>query len=145
MEKFFAGVVVGVLMLGLGVRISRGQGASTVQMAHKEIRQGDVLNLDVTVDKAPNLSGTIQVVAISNGAGDLGMTCHLEPAQTKCETGQRIPLDEKLGDWTVSKITFMPLGGPPAKELTVHGDLSFRVIAHGDIVLPDSATVSDIK
>jgi hypothetical protein len=145
MRKFVAGVAFGILILGLGVRISRGQQSSTVQMAHKEIKQGDILNLDVTVDKAPNLTGTIQVIATSDGGGDFGMTCHLDPGQTKCGVGQNVPLDAKLGKWTIRQVAFIPSAGGPMKDLTKQGDLSFQIIAHGDVILPDGATISDIR
>jgi hypothetical protein len=55
-----------------------------------------------------------------------------------------MPLDAKLGKWVIAEISFTALAGRP-KVLTNHGDSSFEVNEHGKIIVPDSATISDIK
>ena len=146
MKKFCAGVAFGALILGLGVGISRGQESTSLQMAQKQIKQGSILNLAVTLDKAPNLDGYVTVVAApDSGAGQLEMKCNLSAGQTGCEMGPRISLDEKLGRWKVAKVAFTPSAGGQGKELARHGDMSFQVVAHGEVILPDAATISDIR
>jgi hypothetical protein len=92
--------------------------------------------------------GTAQM-ATANADGipneGISLSCGLEPAQTKCKAVARMPLDAKVGKWTISEMTFSPIAGGVPKRLSKHGDSSFEVVAHGGIVLPDSATVSDIR
>jgi hypothetical protein len=115
-------------------------------MEKAKVTQGDNVFMDVALDKPSNLAGVIYVRVIPDGtpsaAIDLG--CGLEAKRTQCTASQRMPLESKLGKWVVSQITFTPVSGEP-KRLTEHGDLSFEVVPHAAIVLPDSATVSDIK
>jgi hypothetical protein len=147
MNDFLAGVAFGVLVLGLGVRIIRGQESTALQMARKEIKQGSLLTLDVTVDKAPNVNGTVFFIANpENSTGEIGSNCPVPAGQTKCQMSVAIPLDEQLGEWVISRVTFAPsAGGQKPKELVKRGDLAFQIIAHGDIVVPDGATVSEIR
>src|SRR5271154_6133081 len=102
--------------------------------------------MDVTLDKAPNRDGVISVRVIPDGVSNapLDLTCGLGASQTKCQASARMPLDAKPGKWIISQISFMPITGEP-KKLMEHGDSAFEVVAHGDIILPDSATVTDIK
>jgi hypothetical protein len=115
-------------------------------MEKAKVIQGDNIFMDVTLDKAPNRDGVIYVRVIPDGTpgGAFDLSCGLGASQTKCEASARMALDAKLGKWIISQITFTPVSGEP-KRLMEHGDSSFEVVAHGDIVLPDSATVSDIK
>lgn len=146
MRKFVAGIAVGVLVVGLGVRFSRGQETETTRMAASKVIQGGIINMDVTVNRAPSLDGTIYVhIGPEGGTDQLTLRCNLNTGATTCQSGERMPLDAKLGKWTIRKITFQPLAPSPEKELTKSGDLSFQVIPHGEVVFPDSATVSGIK
>lgn len=145
MKKFVAGLALGILVVGLGVRFSRGQESETTRMAGK-VMQGGIINMDVTVNRAPSLDGRIYVrVGPEGGNDELTLPCNLNTGATMCQAGERMPLDAKLGKWTIRKITFQPLASSPEKELTKGGDLSFQVIPHGEVVFPNSATVSGIK
>jgi hypothetical protein len=145
MHKFISGLGLAVLMFALLAHISRGQSAST-NLKSIEIKQGDILNLDVTVEKAPNVDGRIFVDAGPDGGpAEITLRCNLDRDSTKCQAGERLPLDAKVGKWVVTKISFQPLAPAPPKELTKHGELSFQVFARRDVFLPESATISDIK
>jgi len=146
MLKFIAGVILGALVFGIVVHVSRGQ-AATANVKAKEIRQGDIINVDVSVDRAPSLDGRLFVhVGPDGGEAILTLVCNLSKDATKCQTGDRMPLDAKLGKWTIGKIGFQASAPSSEKMLILkNGDLSFQVVPHGEVVLPNSATVSDIK
>ena len=145
MHKFLAGVALGALIFGIVVHIGRAQMATT-NIKVKEIRQGDIINMEVSVDRAPNLDGTLNVRVGPDGENDqLTLRCGLSKDATKCQVGDRMPLDAKVGKWTIRKISFQTLAPAPEKELAKNGDMSFQVVSHGDVILPNSATVSDIK
>jgi len=145
MHKFLVGVALGALIFGIVVHAGRAQVATTNVRAN-EIRQGDILNMDVSVDRAPNFDGTLSVRVSPEGDNDpLTLSCNLSKDATTCQMGNRIPLEAKVGKWTIRKITFQTLAQAPEKELAKSGDLSFRVVSHGDVILPNSATVSGIK
>jgi hypothetical protein len=140
------GFVLAMFVLAIPARTTPGQEASTAHMENVKVKQGDNLSMDLTLDKASNLAGSIVVKISPDGTPDkeINLGCGLEAGRTKCAASTRIPLDGKLGKWTISQIRFAPITGEP-KLLTEHGDSSFEVTAHGEIVLPDSATVSDLK
>lgn len=145
MHKFIAGAVLGALIFGNIVHLGRAQ-VATANLRAREIRQGDILNMDVSVDRAPNLDGRLYVHVGPDGGDDqLTLFCNLSKDATKCQVGDRMPLDAKLGKWSVRKITFQALAPSPEKELMKNGDLLFQVVSHGEVILPNSATVSDIK
>jgi len=145
MRKFISGVVLGAVIFGIVVHVSRGQVATTNVKA-KEIRQGDIVDMDVSVDRAPSLDGRLFVRVGPDGGGDqLTLNCNLSKDATKCQVGDRMPLDAKLGEWTIKKISFQALASSPEKELMKNGDLSFQVVPRGEVILPTSAAVSDIK
>jgi hypothetical protein len=143
---FVFGLAVVILVTVMPARTTRGQEAGTAHMAKAKVTQGDNIFMDVALDKAPNRDGVIYVRVVPDGTpgGAIDLNCGLGASQTKCEASARMPLDAKLGKWIISQITFTPVSGEP-KRLMEHGDSSFEVVAHGDIVLPDSATISDIK
>lgn len=145
MLKFAAGLIVGLLLLGFVTYISRGQSAA-VNVKSKEIRQGDNVTMEVTVDKAPNLDGKIYVAAAPIDSKDeIGLTCNLNSGSTTCQVGGPVPLDAKLGKWAVTRVVFQTLAPEKPKTLLQHGEASFQVVARTDVVQPDSATVTDIK
>ncbi len=140
------GFGLAMLVTGIPARATPVQEAGTAHMEKAKVTQGDNIFMEVALDKAPNRDGVIYVRVIPDGTpgGAIDLSCGLGASQTKCQASARMPLDAKLGKWIISQITFTPVSGEP-KRLMEHGDSSFEVVAHGDIVLPDSATVSDIK
>lgn len=133
-------------LIGIGAHTTSGQAAAAVRMENAKVTQGENMTMDVTVDPAPNLSGSIYVRVLPDGATNGGITlnCGVGSSQRSCTVGARMPLDAKVGRWVVSEIGFVPLAGAP-KPLRQHGDSSFEVIEHGPIVLPDSGTISNIQ
>jgi len=145
MPKFTAGLILGALIFGLLVHVSRGQVAGA-RVKNKDIPQGDILNMDISVDRAPNLDGTLFARIGPDGDSDrITLTCNLNNGGTVCQAGTRLPLDAKVGKWTIRNISFQTSAPSPEKKLTAEGDLSFQVVPHGEIILPDSATISNIK
>jgi len=145
MVKFVSGVVLGAAIFGIVAHVSPGQ-VATAEVKVKVIRQGDILNMDVSVDRAPNLDGTLSVLVGPDGdEAQVRLNCSLNKDTTKCQVGNRIPLDAKLGKWAIKKITFQALAPSPEKELRKSGDLSFQIVPHRDLIIPDSATVSNIE
>jgi hypothetical protein len=69
MHKFLVGVALGALIFGIVVHAGRAQVATTNVRAN-EIRQGDILNMDVSVDRAPNFDGTLSVRVSPEGDND---------------------------------------------------------------------------
>jgi|ERR1700722_2905581 hypothetical protein len=140
------GFALAMLVTGIPARATPGQETGTARMEKAKIKQGDNITMDVAVDKASNFGGMIYARIHPDGVPtdriDLG--CRLAVSQTHCTANGTIPLGAKLGKWVISQITFTPDTGEP-KVLMEHGDSSFEVVAHGDLVLPNSATVSDIK
>jgi hypothetical protein len=139
-------VVFGGMLTGISSHTTRGQASTTTRMLNAKIPQGDNISMDLTLDRAPNVSGSIGVTAFPEGAvnGGISMGCNITSGSAKCTAGVSVPLDAKLGKWVISEITFKPYAGT-AKTLAKHGDTSFEVVAHGQLILPDGATVSDIK
>jgi hypothetical protein len=139
-------VVLEVLITGIPAHTTRGQTSTMTRMLNAKIPQGDNVSMDLTLDKAPNVAGSVGVTAFPEGAvnGGLSMGCNVVPGHTQCRAATTLPFDAKLGKWVISEITFTPFAGT-AKTLAKHGDTSFEVVAHGELVLPDGTTVSDIK
>ena len=118
-----------------------------MQVRTQKVSQGSNVSMDVVVDKAANLNANIYVEAVPEGAAGGGITLSsgLPEGQTKCTASGGLPIDAKVGKWVITKILLRPLPGGEDKELSKHGDSSFEVVARGKIILPDSATISDIK
>ena len=75
----------------------------------------------------------------------LGLGCNLAKGMTKCEAEQSLSLETRLGKWTIKSIIFQANAGSTPKELVRSGDLSFQVIPHGEIVLPEKVTVLELE
>jgi hypothetical protein len=111
MYKTIAVLVMAAAILGLVVRVSRGQVATT-SIKPKEIRQGDILNMNVFVDRAPNRDGSLTAyVGPIGGTDQLPVSCQFGKGSTECQVGTVVPLDAKLGKWTVKRIVFQASGG----------------------------------
>ncbi|MGD0404604.1 MAG: hypothetical protein ABSB66_15575 [Candidatus Acidiferrales bacterium] len=142
----FVLVALVAFLTAIPVHTTPGQAVGTAHMQKAKVTQGDNISMDVTLDKPSNLAGSIGVKVSPDGSpnGNFTLGCGLEAGGTKCTASNRMPLDAKLGKWVISEITFAPISGS-SKLLSEHGESSFEVVAHGAIILPDSATVSDIK
>lgn len=137
---------IAIFVIGIPAHPARRQTSSTAHMGTTKVTQGDNVSITLVLDKASNLAGSIGVTTMPEGVvnGGLSLGCNVNPGQTQCTATSTMALDAKLGKWVVSGITFTPFAGQ-AKALAKHGDSLFEVVAHGEVILPDSATVSDIK
>jgi hypothetical protein len=145
MRKFVAGIVLGAVVVFLA-NVALGQMSATTEMNIAKIMQGQNVSVKLTLNQASNFPASVGVNILPDGqtVGGLTLTCGLDQGQSTCEPSARIPLNAKAGKWNISEITFQPVSGEQ-KVLSKHGDLSFEVVPHGNIVLPGSATISEIK
>jgi hypothetical protein len=134
-------------LVGIAIHTTRGQASGTTHMEKTRVMQGEYPTMDVVLDKASNRPGSVSVTALPEGMTNGGVTfsCGLPVSQTQCKASTSMPLDAKIGKWNIDTITFTPAPSGSVKVLGKHGESSFEVVAHDEIVLPDSATVSDIK
>jgi len=146
MFKFISGLVLGAAIFGIVAHVCRGQ-VTTAEVKVKDVRQGDDFWMDVSVDKTPNVDGTLNVWVSPDGGGtQIELSGNLIKGMKTCQPHNRMPLDAKLGKWTINKITFRMFVQPQAeKEITKSGIMSFQVIEHGEVIRPGSATISDIR
>jgi hypothetical protein len=140
-------VTFGILLTVVPAHTARGQANGTTHMENPKVKQGDYPTMDIVLDKASNLPGSVSVTAFPEGMTNGGVTfsCGLQASQSQCKAVTSMPLDAKIGKWNIDAITFAPSPSGSVKVLAKHGESSFEVIAHGEVILPDGATVSDIK
>jgi hypothetical protein len=146
MLKFISGMLLGVMMFGIVVHVSRGQ-VATAQIKKEDVQQGDTFFLDISLDRASNFDGSLTVfTSPEDGASSFELSCGLAKDQKNCRVSNRVPLNAKLGKWDVKRIMFRTGAQPNSdQELAKKGDLSFRVVTHAEAVYPTSATVSDVQ
>lgn len=146
MLKFISGLVLGAAIFGIVAHMSRWK-VTAAEVKVKDVRQGDDFWMDVSVDKAPNFDGTLNIWVTPDGGGtQIKLSGNLNKDMLTCQPHTRMPLDAKLGKWTINKITFQTFVQPQIeRELMKSGVTSFQVIQHVEVILPGSATVSDIQ
>jgi hypothetical protein len=146
MLKPFSSLFLGAILSFLFVPLSRAQGA-TAEVKPKQIPQGGVLSIDVSVNKAADIDGllSIELRPDSDKSPVYSFSCQLPKGETKCHANQSIAYNATTGTWVVSKIAFTAVVGSSPKELALGGKLSFEVTRHQEPNLPDKATVLDIN
>jgi hypothetical protein len=136
MPKIVGPLLLIVLLIGVNVS---GQQEAKVE-APKKVVQDSSINYHITLDKAANVEGEIDVEAASaDGGTPLTSGSHITAGRTVNIT-LAIPLNAKTGKWRISKITFIA-GAGIRKDLTPKGDLSFEVTPHEPPILPSQANV----
>ncbi len=140
------GIAAVVALCAYNAYTARGQVSGTAQMNSSRVSQGSTISMTVSLDKAPNFPGVVRVTVSPEGenSGSAVLTCSVGSGQNSCDATAWISLEAKLGRWSVSEISFQPTASD-TKVLNKQGALAFEVVPHGAIVLPDSATISDIK
>jgi hypothetical protein len=143
MLKFISGIALGVILFGIVAHTSKGQSA-TAQMKTKEVRQGDNLFIDVSVDRAPNFYGTVTLYVgqADSAESSIHLNCSLGKDKSTCQAGTTLAPDTKLGKWTVKKITFKSGLETSEEALKMNDEVSFHVVAHGEVINPRSATIN---
>jgi hypothetical protein len=106
------------------------------------VKAGETLNLAITVDRAPNFTGSSLQLTLGpdSGGGAFGYGIELQPNKTEYSLQVRIPEAAIGGTWSVADVRFasgMP-GSYPTLSFTKY---SFLVIPKRDLVYPTSADV----
>src|SRR5258708_5807182 len=129
-----------LLVLLVGIRVS-GQQEAKVE-APKKVVQDSSINFQITLDKAANVEGEVdvEVVSVEGGQPLPASGVHIGMSRSSVTVTQAIPLNAKTGKWKISKITFIA-GAGIRKDLTPKGDLIFDVTAHEPPILPSQANV----
>jgi hypothetical protein len=107
-------------------------------MGDEIVQAGETANLVITLDRAPNFEGSIQITIIGP-AITYGYGVTTKPGERVYQAPFAVPPAAPPGTWTVSKITFT--GGGQPVELAFKG-LSFKVIPKPGLVFPSSAEVT---
>ena len=136
MRKMITGIALGAFLVALPAYMTRGQaGNETTQVKTAKVEQGNLLTMDVTVDKAANVGATIYVDVTPEGpSSEVQLSCLLPKGQTKCSAARNLDVDAKLGKWVISRIMFAPDPGGGQTQLSKHGDTSFEVVPGEKIV-----------
>jgi proline racemase len=132
-----AATLVAMFLFG-SIASAQTQAAMTAKL--HEVKQGDTLAFTVKVEPAPNVRGTVRVLA-KPASGDFAINFDgvLEANGKTTDPSGVISLDAPTGKWTVTQVSFIPYSGNP-KTLTVTNLPSFEVTAR-KVVEPDSAVV----
>jgi hypothetical protein len=127
----------------VGIRVA-GQQEAKMAMP-KKVAQGSDIEFQITLDKAPNVVGAVQVYSVSVDGGDpVQGGAHMTiPMGRNVTATQNIPLGARIGKWKISKVVFVSADGTINKDLTPKGDLTFEVTAQ-PLVLPSQADI-DIR
>ncbi len=146
MKRSVVAIVAFGVILACGIRIASGQNANT-QMSKEPVLQGSILEITVTLDKAPNSGGELYVdVAPADGSSPaVNLSASVAKGQVSVSVSRIFPLEATLGKWIVKRIAYMPSAGQEQKDLTLSGDLSFQVGPHEEIIVPSGAKVIEIK
>ncbi|HZQ19977.1 MAG TPA: hypothetical protein VFA90_14770 [Terriglobales bacterium] len=107
----------------------------------KQVKQGEQILIDVTINPAPNVAGRLYVFAspVGEKAMNYSGAGGISPGKTQAELGINIPIDGKLGEWKVEGVRFQPENSPE-KELTISGNINFEVVKR-ETILPSTADV----
>ena len=148
MLKFISCVIFGALLLGivLAYRNAHNQ-AATAAMKVNEIKQGGIVDIDISVKVPPKVQGWLYVTAspAGNASGQIVSRCTLGKGQTQCQTTGNVPADAAIGNWRITKIAFQSYEDGPTTVISEHGDLTFQIVKHDDSVLPSASSEPGVK
>jgi len=103
------------------------------------VKAGETLILVITVDQAPNFTGSsLQISLGPKSGGGFGYGIELEPKKTEYSLQMKIPEAAQGGTWSV-RLDFATGGGE--SHLLPSTKYSFQVIPRTDLVYPTSADV----
>jgi hypothetical protein len=129
-----------IVTMFLFASIVSAQTQAAMTAKFHEVKQGEIISFSVKVEPAPNVHGTVRVIAKSaNGTAAIVADGGLQEGKTSADTEATIPLDGPIGTWTVTEVQFIPYASP-AKKLGAMNLPSFEVTARKTIE-PDSAVV----
>ena len=129
-----------IVTMFLLASITSAQQATMTAKPH-EVKEGESVSFTVKVEPAPNVRGTVRVIATSatNSSSTIVADGGLGVDATSTDTSGIIPLEGPVGKWTVTDVVFIPYAGP-AKKLTATNLPSFEVTPR-KVVEPNSAVV----
>lgn len=105
-----------------------------------EVKAGENVDLEITVDKAPNFNGgAVQIWIQGTGHYSLQSSCEIAQGERSCHFSFQVPADASGGTWSVSKLMFYT--GTRQIDLSFHGQ-SFTVIPNSGLIFPSSAEVA---
>jgi hypothetical protein len=104
------------------------------------VKAGELVELEITVDRAPNFNGSGLQVSISGpGTYSLGAACGIPLGQKVCHLQFTYPEDVQSGTGRIAKISFT--GGSRQIDLPFTAGFSFQVIGRPDLIFPTTADV----
>jgi len=105
------------------------------------VKAGETLNLVITVDRAPNFTGSsLQLTLGPPRGGGFGYAIELHPKKTEYSLQVKIPEAAIGGTWSVIEIRYAS-GSPGDFSPLPFTKYSFQVIPQEDLVHPTSADV----
>jgi hypothetical protein len=134
-------LVLVILVFGLQ---TFGQQKAEMQIASDKIKQGSQVTFQVTLDRASNVDGGVFITIVPEGGVSgysLEFNRGMSAKEAKTTISAQLPFDAKIGEWTVTQVSFHPSGGLPIQQLTKSGELSFEVIEHGPLAFPTGASI----
>jgi hypothetical protein len=133
------GVVAAVSILLLVFCLAALAQESATLHGEEFVKAGETLNLVVTVNKAPNFTGSSLVLDLRGPKGSFGYGIGLEPGKTTYTLEIKIPEGAPGGTWSVGQLDFMTGGGE--RSPLPFTKYSFEVIPKKDLTYP---TLADI-
>jgi hypothetical protein len=83
------------------------------------VKAGERFNLILTVDKAPNFTGSSLQVGLQGPKGNFGYGIELEPGKTEYSLQVAIPEGAAGGTWSVGSLNFNSGGGEVSPPVSV--------------------------
>lgn len=128
MTRYVLAFTIAVLF-ACGLAVAAKQSA-TAQIGKDAIRQGSHIEVTVTLDKASNTAGRVYAELAADGdkSSATGVQNATSKGQTTVTLVGTIPLEAKLGKWSITKMQYLPEAAQTGHDLSLSGDLSFQVV-----------------
>jgi hypothetical protein len=139
MNRIFA-CFFAVLVLGSCLSAQTNQAAMSTRP--HQVKQGEVVRIDVNVSPVPNISGAVAVFVAPEGSTVLNVGGNRAVTSGQASVSGleiTIPTDAQLGNWKVVKVLFQPQSSPQ-HDLAISGSTTFEVVKR-ETVVPTSANV----
>jgi hypothetical protein len=127
-----------VVLMAVAAPMATAQNSATIS-APDVAKAGEIVDLVITLDKAPNFNGGGLSVTV-HGPGDFSINsgCEVKQGENVCHYPLHVPEAAASGTWYVSKLMFFT--GFQNIDLPFQ-KISFQVIGKRDLVFPTSAQV----
>ena len=118
--------------------IAAAQESATVR-APDIVRAGETIDLEITLDRAPNFAGSVMVGVSGPGIVGFQSGCDVKPGEKGCHYVFRPAADAQAGTWYVDRLSFWT--GTRQIDLPFK-KLPFQVIANSGLIFPTSGAVA---